>query len=851
MNSYSDSLIAKNLLLQLEFYVKNLSKRGPTDLTLYIENFAAKLMEIYYGYSFLNMNYVSKNIAEIDLLNYNKNHAIQITIENNNSSKIIKSIRSANKYDKVTVLFFNHNNVKTVVSHVKEKGEWKDNVEVISMYDIFSLTERDANKAREIKELCSLWIDGNTNNYTDLIFKFNQETQKRIEANIRSKKYIPEIYIPEYQLKKACRSFVDPFWSEQLLLEKARTYYAGYCYNTLIDSTVELKDGSKVSFIKDCDISNYLSEKYPLLHIENIIRNITNFMKITESVKRGSKFYVKDKNELSIDERYANLEYGINFTISHDLKLYDYSNKKFFFIVKDAGQGKTNFLCDFCKNVLIKRNIPSIYLNVNELTKNLSDTVCDHISSLLVKNCKESLKLFQQYCSASNKYLIICLDGLNENNNLCNFKNEVLELFRFADRYDFIKIIATSRNKAYYTYFKDFNSESFGNTITENIEEYVDRLGRKSDEFKSKIFSKYRNYFNISCYISSDAKCKLVNDTLLLRLFCEVYEGNTDAIINDIFLYELFSNYIKKRSHQLLKQGKIKRVEDLYDLLIKISKNMLVAHNLNEFSYEGFRSEEKDLIDLIVQEDIIIKTSDENGINLFDTRTAFSFTYDEFRDFLLASVILSLSDTEFKKEVQIVNDNFERYDGVLKFLFIFCKSKKDSRISILESLSSYKKIYAENIFSIEDKHLSPDDIKLINNALKNLDNKWVYYNIIKRLDVSRYCNLSVKNIVDTYTEKFFGNILWERLFVDLIPYSQEESGLLPDLLNSKTGDTQETEVYGILLLLSTISVYCSKSKEEYLSWLRKTYPDSYEQSLKQIAEEYKNLSFRALEMLQI
>ena len=76
-------------------------------------------------------------------------------------------------------------------------------------------------------------------------------------------------------------------------------------------------------------------------------------MKITESVKRGSKFYVKDKNELSIDERYANLEYGINFTISHDLKLYDYSNKKFFFIVKDAGQGKTNFLCDFCKNVLI------------------------------------------------------------------------------------------------------------------------------------------------------------------------------------------------------------------------------------------------------------------------------------------------------------------------------------------------------------------------------------------------------------------------------------------------------------------------------------------------------------------
>lgn len=75
---------------------------------------------------------------------------------------------------------------------------------------------------------------------------------------------------------------------------------------------------------------------------------------------------------------------------------------------------------------------------------------------------------------------------------------------------------------------------------------------RKSALFKYKILKKYREHFKVACYISKMAQKKLSNDTLLLRIFCEVFEGNSTAVVNDIFLYKLFKAYIEKRSSQLL-----------------------------------------------------------------------------------------------------------------------------------------------------------------------------------------------------------------------------------------------------------------------------------------------------------
>lgn len=849
MKAYTDATKAKDLLLQFQTYVKTISQRGPTDLTFYSENFAAVLLEIYYGYSFINMNYSERNIAGIDLLNKENNHGIQITIQDNSADKVINSIENAKNYSKLTVFFFNPNKVDTIVKHVKEKGKWKDNVEVISLFDVFSLVEQDAAKATQIKELCDLWINGNEANYVDLIDRLNVEAEKRIESNRRSKKYIPDIYIPEVSLKMNCRTFVDPDWATRVLLNKTPTYFIGYCYDFIKDCTIEIGNSERLSFEKDCNALSLLSAQYPDLHMGDIIQKLNNFVKFDEGTRKHHKLLNQLGEEVSLDVEHSNYNHSVSFTIRHDLNEYRNAGKKYFFIVKDAGQGKTNFLCDLTANVLIKRKIPTIYLNVSELTKNLLETVREQISVCVGQEVNQAMRLIEQYCSAANKCLIICIDGLNEKNNLAEFKNEVLELFRFADNYSFIKIISTSRNKAYQAFFKEFKNESFGDSIAEAIEENRDVYGRKNEDFKNKIYARYREFFKVGCYISSEARAKLTNDTLLLRLFCEVYENNADAVVNDIFLYDLFNSYINKRGQQLFRIGRIKRQDDLISLLQKISVQMLESHNLNSFSYEGFSENEKDLLDVVAQEDILIKSDEDNGISLFGNKSSFSFTYDEFRDFLLANVVLSLGDDMFKKEMDEICGQSERYDGVLKFLFLFCKTRQSARIEILEGYSVYNRLYAENIFSLEDCFLTESDVAMIRKNLEDPRQKWFYYNVVKRLDVEHYKKLSVIDIVEVYISKFLKDPIWDTIFFDPTQPYQDESGILPQLLEEKYMDTREQEVHGVLMFLCTVSAI-SNTKDRYLSWLVQAYQGLYRDVLLEIDRTRNELSAAAQKLLE-
>ena len=276
---------------------------------------------------------------------------------------------------------------------------------------------------------------------------------------------------------------------------------------------------------------------------------------------------------------------------------------------------------------------------------------------------------------------------------------------------------------------------------------------------------------------------------------------------------------------------------------------MLESHNLNSFSYEGFSENEKDLLDVVVQEDILIKSDEDNGISLFGNKSSFSFTYDEFRDFLLANVVLSLGDDMFKKEMDEICGQSERYDGVLKFLFLFCKTRQSARIEILEGYSVYNRLYAENIFSLEDRFLTESDVALIRKYLEDPRQKWFYYNVVKRLDVEHYKKLSVIDIVEVYISKFLKDPIWDTIFFDPTQPYQDESGILPQLLEEKYMDTREQEVHGVLMFLCTVSAI-SNAKDRYLSWLVQAYQGLYRDVLLEIDRTRNELSAAAQKLLE-
>ena len=62
MMPFIKSEATKAALITLETQIQAASQRGATALSVYLENFCAKLLEIYYGYGFCNLNYEKKNV---------------------------------------------------------------------------------------------------------------------------------------------------------------------------------------------------------------------------------------------------------------------------------------------------------------------------------------------------------------------------------------------------------------------------------------------------------------------------------------------------------------------------------------------------------------------------------------------------------------------------------------------------------------------------------------------------------------------------------------------------------------------------------------------------------------------
>lgn len=832
MNTYNKLQKFFSLIKQFENDIKFLSTKGPSSITVFIENFASQLLEIYFGYEFYNVNYIRHNMSGIDLLNQDQTHGIQVTIERNNSRKVNNTINKSNNIKKLTVFFFNHQKTDRIIKNLTDKGYKLDDVEIISLYHIFIDAEKNPIKLDKYYYVSKLWIDGNSH-YNNMVEIFNEKVLNKINANKLSKKYIPDIYIPENILRKEARVFAEPAFFIDMLYYYSKAFFKGSIYNYVKDKKALINGNKELNFYQDCNVEEELKSGN-ILDIKSIVKKLYNYCDFLKGDYWGVKYLNKSGTPIGFNEVYSNINSSLHFSVEKLLELYELSRKQYFFIIKDAGQGKTNFLCNLCEKVLLKRSIPVIYINVNELTNNLLDSIKEQIQNCCNKDYISALQFLKQYCKSIQRKIIIVIDGLNEKNNLPAFKKEVLELFRFIEGNDLFKVIATSRYVAYETFYKSFNNESFGNKIYSSIER---NSQRKGIDFQKKLYYKYKNYFKFTCYVSNIAKNKLANDILLLRIFSEVYQNNSTSVVNDIFLYKIFYNYIEKRATQLEIDGRIKRKDDLFELLRKIAKLMANTKELNNFSNSEFSSEERDLLDTIVNEDIIIKTCENDPQMLQLPKTKFSFTYDEFRDYLIAIYFTSTENDDFAKEYHYMALNKERYDGVLKYLFLILKSKPNDKLEIMKGEKIYAQIYGSNIFSIEDNLLKNEDIEIIEKAIKN-SNKWAFSNICNRLDCEHYKNISILNLVNYRYKEFNGNNEeWKQLFI-LKNSMGEYTGIIPNLLKNKCEDIVESEIFGLLAFLSSFEAWICADEIKVIKLIWQKYKLTCQNAIVKIREEF-------------
>ena len=438
-------------------------------------------------------------------------------------------------------------------------------------------------------------------------------------------------------------------------------------------------------------------------------------------------------------------------------------------ITESAGQGKTNFLCDFSEKFLLRREIPTVFLtgaevNASDLRRSLLHRVFPDSPNHSFEEFLDNLK---SYCYEQKKFFVIIIDGINENydsklmsQNLETFVSELLE-------HDFIKIVLSCRSEYYVYNFSNFEKSSFANE-TKKITSLLPR--HPNNDLKKKLLRIYFKHFNIEHLgIVGRAREQLVESFLLLRIFCETYQNQKLERIENIYKQELFEQYYETKSdeiNQRLKNNDEFKVSGNFDIRSFIQS--IIEFMINEKTYVNVPLDEiianpkdKEMYVRFLDENILIKRDvPTNDSGVFSLSEVVNFTFDEFRDFLISQYLVEIlykkSVEEFTLFVENqVNDESPLLEGCSTFLFYVSRKSSDKDLhQILAKQHWFDEVFSKCVFSLKDSQITIDDKSILKEKLRS-HKKYSYLiilNLIRRYDLTYYQNLNIEFLFEFLCE---------------------------------------------------------------------------------------------------
>jgi hypothetical protein len=567
------------------------------------------------------------------------------------------------------------------------------------------------------------------------------QVNRQLQKQINSGKYLQNTFIETGQQKDNLRYLCDSiFYSEKCFYESSILDFR-YFNNLLANEQhhpqfnydfILLKPDVGEMTISDCTQIISTWHNYLITKRQDVV-----------SINTKIDSYKKSTFEYKFRDRIDDLEF-----LSARVAL----------ITETAGQGKTNFLCDFSENFLLKREIPSAFLtgaevNANDLRQSLLQRIFPDSPNYTFEEFLTSLK---SLCYEQGKFFVLVIDGINENynskllsQNLENFISELLE-------HDFVKIVLSCRTEYYEQNFSNLEASSFAKE-TKKISSLLRQ--RPDDDLKKKLLHIYFHYFNIKYHgISNKAHDQLVENFLLLRIFCEAYQNQKLESLENIYKEELFEKYYKIKSDEInkrLKNNDEFKVSGNFD--IKNFIQSIVEFMITEKTYVNVpldkiiaNPSDREMYVRFLDENILVKRdiqTDDNGI--FTSCEVVNFTFDEFRDFLisryLVEVLYKKSVEEFVSIIENqVNEKSSLLEGCSTFLFYISRRGLDKPLhEILMKQPWFEAVFSKCIFSLKDSQVTDADKKVLKDKL--LKNEGYSYSIIWNL-VTRYNTIYYKNL---------------------------------------------------------------------------------------------------------
>ncbi|MGD0017271.1 MAG: SMEK domain-containing protein [Verrucomicrobiia bacterium] len=574
--------------------------------------------------------------------------------------------------------------------------------------------------------------------YVDVETSLAQQATQQVEYEKNSTKYIPDIFIETPGTKHLARIFCHPALFFNGILDELRRTRLPFINDRL----------RSVGFQQLImpNLTQYSSKRTlpdVAAFAAKLSADLTAFSQIALSYKElsGKKpppFSVPKDRQYLYDQLWYKIQDGawsLQHTLEDIRRELAVVNARVFILTGRAGQGKTNLVCDLVENFLMKHRIPSAFLSGRRLSQMQGVDLAASINYILFGNRTRSFSdgatLLSRNAGRANKPFVLIIDGLNEHHKLGEFSQQLESFIETALQFPNIKIFLTCRSEFFHDRFDNLTRSSFANELFlhEPIENRYDEM--RND----RLITGYFKFFRIDEHLVSHQAIEVLSrDVLLLRFFCEAYgargksKGYKQPHIAHIYRDQVFRLYLDNKLGTA--DAFLRRVTgkpyvsqpktELLNVIQQIVEYMLRNWHFTDVPVSAIPADLHVPLYSLLDEDVILRRDVTPAGAVFPaSQETINFTFDEFRDFLIAQYML---DRVYVTDKNAFSDYISRNDpkqsqiteGIRKFLFYASRRPANKEfLTFYKEQQWYKEIYIPEVFYIEDNLTNGDDRETI------------------------------------------------------------------------------------------------------------------------------------------
>jgi hypothetical protein len=703
-----------------------------------------------------NLNTSTQNHPTLDLGDETSRIGIQVTTEST-SAKVTKTLRGFfdgklhKQYNRMIVFLLIANRPRFTAP---TKAQWKTmckrklsfdpDKDIVALPQLLSLIQTlPFQDISEIRDIVAKSIVGEE--YVDVLGLSQKTSRDHVEYEKRTGRYIPGVFVETRETKQLARCFCHPVLFFQRSTESTKLLNL-LRWNRFLDRAglppLPVPTFSSISYEKTlCGV--YQASIGAAESLESLLTAIKEYKSdehramLASSVPSPKRAFF-EMNAHALRNELQTLPYFVN-DILDELKL---PKKRIFMLTGRAGQGKTNLLCDLVENFLFKHEIPCAFVSARELglkqNADLGKTICEHLFGSKITTIKDAWELLSREAVRLGKPFVLVIDGLNEHRNIQLFAQQLEIVVDAMLQYPGLRCLFSCRSEFFEDRFSNFvkghlNSEMFLCNATE---------GRLEDAERDELVTLYFAHFQIDeGRVAEEVRKELTRDMLLLRFFCETYGGRdkdsnyVQPDIRHFYRDELFERYLNQKLNtaDLFLQtittavSPISTVQSLQRVLELCAERMISTWEFSNVPMSAIPGELHAALYSLLDEELIIRKDAVRDQAIGVSSDALNFTFDEFRDYMLAQYLLHrVFPIDRSRFALLLNksdaERSQPTEGLKKFLFYASrKTKNDVFYHFYQGLPWYADVYDTEVFNLDGRILGDGDRVRIRERLAKND----------------------------------------------------------------------------------------------------------------------------------